>query len=128
MTPAQVHIHLLELFRAGFLEISTVGEPGAHGAVVTGMQGCGVKTPDAAAVAAITMGLLGDEHMPKGIIFFIGILSMIVAAGILLAVTRFSGVTTILLGATPKLQASIAPMTTNCPILYLPLKANPSFN
>jgi hypothetical protein len=128
MTPSHIHMHLLELFRAGFFEIRTVGEPGIHGAVVTGMHGCGVRTPIAAAVAAITWGLVGDEHMPKGRIFFMGILSMIVAADILLALVRFSGVNTRLLGATPKLQASIAPITTNCPIFYPLQKAIPSIN
>lgn len=44
----------------------TVGEPGIQGAVVTGMQGIGVKTPNAAAVAEATVGFAGDEHMPKG--------------------------------------------------------------
>ncbi len=102
ITPAQLHIHLLELFSAGLLPIITVGEPGTQGAEVTGMQGWGVKTPLAAVVAAATWGLANELHMPKGMIFFIGMLSMIVAAGILVALTRFSGVTIKALGATPK--------------------------
>jgi hypothetical protein len=36
------------------------------------MQGCGVKTPEAAAVAAATMGLAGLWHRPKGAMFIIG--------------------------------------------------------
>ena len=104
MTPAQVHMHLLELFSAGFLPIITVGEPGAQGAVVTGMQGWGVKTPLAAVVAAATCGLANELHIPKGMIFFIGMLSMITAAGFLVPLTRFSGVTIMALGATPKVH------------------------
>ena len=64
----QVH----ELFNAGLWLIMTVGEPGIQGAAVTGMHGCGVRTPIAAAVAAATCGLLGVLHMPKGITFFMG--------------------------------------------------------
>jgi hypothetical protein len=36
------------------------------------MQGMGVRTPIAAAVAAATIGFAGDMHMPNGIIFTIG--------------------------------------------------------
>src|SRR5438270_12945776 len=57
MTPAQVHMHWNVLFRAGMPPIRTVGEPGAHGAGVTGIQGTGVRIPRAAAVAAATAGL-----------------------------------------------------------------------
>ena len=49
----------------------TVGEPGAHGAGITGKQGMGVSTPRAAAVALATVGLAKELHMPKG-----GILTM----------------------------------------------------
>jgi hypothetical protein len=54
MTPAQAHIHFEVEFSAGLPPIVTVGEPGVHGATVLGMQGWGVKTPNAAAVAAAT--------------------------------------------------------------------------
>jgi hypothetical protein len=50
--------------------------------------------------------------MPKGITFFIGTLSMIVAAGILLSFTRFSGVSVSELGVVPKLHLNIAPLHT----------------
>ncbi len=43
-------------FNAGILAMVTVGDPGAHGVGVTGMQGIGVNTPNAAAVAAATIG------------------------------------------------------------------------
>ena len=55
----------------------------------------------AAAVAAATCGFDGLLHIPKGIIFFIGILSMIVAAGLFSTITLFSGVIIKLEGATP---------------------------
>jgi hypothetical protein len=48
-----------------------------------------------------------------------GMLSMMVAAGTLLVITRFSGVMTKALGATPKLQVACAPLQTNCPICHL---------
>src|SRR6056297_539624 len=76
------------------------------------MQGIGVSTPSAAAVAAATVGLLAEEHIPNGITFFIGMLSMIVAAGTGPPVTLPSGVTTSDAGASPKLQVSMAPMVT----------------
>ncbi|WP_246037240.1 hypothetical protein [Thermomonas fusca] len=44
--------------------------------------------------------------------FFIGTKSMIVAAGIMLDMTRFSGVTTSAEGATPNEQVRMAPLTT----------------
>jgi hypothetical protein len=49
-----------------------VAEPGDQGAAVAGMQGCGVKVPEAAAVAAATIGLAGLWHMPKGAMFISG--------------------------------------------------------
>lgn len=83
MTPPQLHISLQLLFSAGIFLMSTVGEPGIQGEVVTGIQGIGVRTPSAAAVAAATMGLAMEEHIPKGNIFTMGILSIILAKGIL---------------------------------------------
>jgi hypothetical protein len=51
--------------------------------------------------------------------FFIGMLSMMVAAGWLLVSTAFSGVTTIVLGAIPIEHCNIAPLQTwGTAILY----------
>ena len=111
ITPPHVHISLDVLLRAGMLAIMTVGAPGTHGAGVTGTQGIGVRTPSAAAVAAATVGLDRDVHMPKGMMFTIGLLSMMLASGVIVIV-RFCGSTTRELGATPKLHCSIAPMQT----------------
>lgn len=63
------------------MPIIVVGAPGAHGAGITGTQGIGVRTPMAAAVADATEGLAMLWHMPKGMMFTIGLLSMMFAAG-----------------------------------------------
>lgn len=112
ITPAQLHIHLHVLFSAGFPPTNTVGDPGAHGAAITGIQGIGVKTPKAAAVAAATCGFAMDVHIPKGMMFVIGMLSMIHAAGILLHITLAFGRTLSTDGAIPKLHISCAPEVT----------------
>jgi hypothetical protein len=72
MTPPQLHINLDELFKAGKLPTNTVGDPGTQGAAVAGIQGMGVKTPLAAAVAAATIGFANELHIPKGMTFAIG--------------------------------------------------------
>jgi hypothetical protein len=98
-----LHIHLELLFSAGILATRTVGDPGAQGAAVTGTQGIGVSTPKAAAVAAATVGLAGELHMPNGVMFMIGLLSIIVAIGMEVR-TRFTGSTFKVPGAAPKLH------------------------
>lgn len=95
---------VLLLFNVGLFLIITVGEPGVHGAVVTGMQGWGVRTPCAAAVAAATCGLEGVVHIPNGITFVMGILSMMVAAGLLTVFTILVGITINEDGVVPKLH------------------------
>lgn len=91
--------------------MSAVGLPGAQGAGITGIHGIGIRTPRAAAVAEATVGFAMELHIPKGIIFFIGTLSIIVAKGIDVT-TLFSGVTVSMDGAIPKLHESIAPEHT----------------
>jgi hypothetical protein len=112
MTPSQVHMHLDVSFNTGKTPRVTVGEPGTQGVAVAGMHGIGVRTPRAAAVAEATVGLAIDEHMPNGMMFFIGTWSMIVATGMALDVVLFSGVTTNVDGANPKVHCSMAPFTT----------------
>lgn len=114
MTPPQMQFRVDVLFRAGMLPIMTVAEPGTQGAGVAGIQGAGVKTPLAADVAAMTAGLVGALHMPKGITLVIGMLSMMVAAGTLLVLTSLAGSTVSVDGATPNEQAHIAPLQTSC--------------
>jgi hypothetical protein len=111
MTPPQVHINVDESFKAGIFPIKTVGAPTIHGAVVTGMQGIGVIAPAAAAVAAATMGFDVELHWPKGRILTKGLLSMMLASGVV-PVTRLAGNTDNALGAVPKLHCSMAPMQT----------------
>jgi hypothetical protein len=113
MTPAQLHMHWLVLFRAGMPPIMTVGDPGVQG-VVTGTQGIGVRTPSAAVVAAATVGLANELHIPNGGMFTIGLKSMMFAAGGPSAFVRFTGNTIRLAGDAPKLHAIIAPMFTCC--------------
>jgi hypothetical protein len=76
------------------------------------MQGIGVSTPIAAAVAAATVGLEGDWHIPKGMMLVIGMWSMILASGIWLVNTLLVGRTTSELGAIPNEHCIIAPMQT----------------
>ena len=76
------------------------------------MQGMGVSTPSAAAVAAATVGLAGLLHMPNGMMLTIGLWSMMFAAGTNDVITLLTGRTTSELGATPKLHCSMAPMQT----------------
>jgi hypothetical protein len=118
-TPPQLHIHLDVLFKAGVFLIRTFGDPGTQGLLVIGMQGAGVGVPSAAAVAAATAGFDWVMHMPKGMILAMGMLSFIVAAGCLEAMTIFVGKTTNELGVMPNEHCSIAPMVTSCAILNL---------
>jgi hypothetical protein len=96
--------------------MSTVGAPGSHGDVVAGMQGIGVKTPAAAAVAEATWGLAGELHTPNVGMFTSGLKSMTVAAGRPSTITRAAGSTTSTAGAAPNVHASCAPATTCCGI------------
>ncbi len=123
ITPAQLHIKVDELLRAGILATMAVGEPTIHGAVVMGMQGIGVNTPKAAAVAAATMGLAMDMHEPKGATFIMGLLSMMFAPGILLAMVLFRGRTFKVPGAIPKEHIIMAPLVTNIPMVSSPHRA-----
>jgi hypothetical protein len=116
MTPPHMQRHCEVLFRAGIPPIKTVGDPGLHGAGVLGMQGMGVSTPKAAAVAAATAGFAGDMHIPKGAMFTIGLLSMMLAAGVP-AVVLFVGKTFNVLGATPNEHVVTAPEATSCAIV-----------
>ena len=73
ITPAQLHMHFDVLSNIGMPPSSTVGAPGTHGARVAGMQGIGVNTPSAAAVADATVGFANEMHMPNGMMFTMGL-------------------------------------------------------
>ena len=111
MTPAQAHINIALLSKAGIFPMRTVGAPGIQ-AVVTGTQGIGVNTPKAAAVAAATVGLAKLIHIPKGAMLTIGTASMMVAPGMPLTMTRFVGKTFKVLGAAPNAHCIMAPLQT----------------
>src|SRR6202007_988585 len=102
-----MHMSCETLSSEGKLPSITVGAPATQGAGVAGMQGIGVSTPRAAAVADATTGLAIDVHMPKGMILVIGIWSMMFASGIMLVITLLVGNTTSELGAMPKLHCII---------------------
>jgi hypothetical protein len=82
ITPPHMHIRVDVLLSAGILLIKNVGAPTTHGAVVAGTQGIGVRAPMAAAVAAATVGLASELHMPKGMMLTSGALSIMFAAGV----------------------------------------------
>ena len=107
------------LLSAGAFLNRTVGEPGVHG-VVTGIQGIGVSTPLAAAVAEATVGFANEEHVANGGILLIGIESRIFAAGFFSPVT-VGNVTINVDGAEPKLHCNDADITTRLAIINLPL-------
>jgi hypothetical protein len=113
----QLRVHVLS--NAGCLPSRTVVAPGIQGDMVTGIHGCGVRTPKAADVAAATAGLAKLMHIPNGAIFTIGLWSMIVAAGWLLVITLLTGKTVNWLGATPKLHLNMAPLQTCCGMVKL---------
>jgi hypothetical protein len=102
------------------LAINTVGDPGAHGAGIIGTQGIGVKTPNAAAVAAATVGFAAELHTPNGGTLTIGAESIMLAAGVPVNV-RLAGSTTSDDGAAPKLHCIVAPIHTCIAISKTPL-------
>lgn len=113
MVPAQVHMHLESAVSAGTPFSVTRLEPGDHGPVVAGTQGCGVSVPMAAEVAAATCGFASDWHIPKGPILVMGTVSAIVAAGFSSASEPTVGSTASETGAMPWLHFNCAPFTTS---------------
>lgn len=93
------------------LAIWKVGDPGAQGAGITGTQGMGVNAPNAAAVAAATVGFAIELHMPNGMMLSNGLLSMMFAHGVF-TINWLTGRTASDEGAAPKLHCNIAPMHT----------------
>src|SRR4051812_23028334 len=80
ITPPQLHKHVEVLVSAGAPLIMVIGAPGTQGDDVIGMQGMGVSTPIAAAVAEATIGFVGVMHIPKGGMFTMGRCALIFAA------------------------------------------------
>src|SRR5579884_2094357 len=77
ITPPQAQWHWADEVSAGVPPIRVWAAGGAHGAGVTGIQGMGVRTPSAAAVAEATVGLDRLVHIPNGGMFTIGMMSVI---------------------------------------------------
>lgn len=98
--PPQVHIHLLLLVSAGMFITFTIALPGAQGAGITGTHGIGVSTPIAADVAAETVGLAIERHMPK-VGMFAGVKSIVVAISMFMHFGRRGTVTINEQGAIP---------------------------
>ena len=111
ITPAQAQFSVDVLFSAGMPATSTVGAPGFQGPTGTGIQGIGVKTPKAPAVAAATIGLAMLMQVPKGGMFIMGTKSMMLPAGILPVITIL-GVATKFEGAMPMAHFIMAPVQT----------------
>jgi len=112
ITPAHKQLQVQVLSSAGCPATVTAGEPGTQGDTVAGTQGCGVNTPLASAVAAMTCGLVGLLQIPNGLMLAIGAKSMMVAADTLPPCTGLAGDAASEDGDAPKLQVRTAPSTT----------------
>jgi hypothetical protein len=111
MIPPHAQLQVEPRVRAGIPPIMVCAAPGVHG-VVTGTHGIGVKTPNAAEVAAATVGLVSVVHIPNGGMFTIGALSTMFAPGTPSIMTREVGRTLSVLGAIPKEHINMAPVAT----------------
>ena len=116
--PAHVQIALQLLSRVGKPPVKTAELPVIQGDTVIGMQGMGVKTPKAAAVAAATVGFAILLHIPKVGMSAIGVKFMIVPTCIM-AETMAIGVAFNVAGAVPKVQLIMAVVTQTCGIALL---------
>ena len=93
----------------------TVGLPGAHGALVFGTQGAGVKKTGGGRLVA---GFATELHIPKGGIFALGLLSMMVAVGAEV-ITVVCALATSEEGAVPKVHSMLAPVHTQKAIISI---------
>lgn len=106
----QVNVH--PTVRHGFPPASVVVCAAVHVPAGTSVQGCGVNTPSAAAVAACTAGFISDVHMANGGRFVLGAQSVTVATGIFPISTFVCDVTFNTLGAVPKVHMHCVPVVT----------------
>ena len=108
------HMHMLRhwLVRAGMPSTILSGLPGIHGVVTTGTQGAGVNTPKAAAVAEMTAGLEGDEHMPKEPMQVMGAKSLMFSSGLFDNIVILPGLAINGQGLVPKVHWIIADEVT----------------
>lgn len=112
MTPPQLHIHFEVLLSAGKLPTITVGDPGAQGAAMTGVQGAGVNSTGGGRLVA---GLATLLHIPKGGILAIGLLSIMVAIGLEETIAVVCELTMRVPGAVPKEHIIFALIHTHIP-------------
>ena len=82
------------------------------------MQGCGVRTPNAAAVAAATCGLARLLHIPHDEILTMGAASVMTSMGLPSAKTVILFVDVRFPGVVPKLHMHIAPVVTTSDIAF----------
>jgi hypothetical protein len=111
---------LLETVAIGRPLILMTIDAGDQGAAITGVQGIGVSTPSAAAVALATAGFAWLEHIPNGSTFA-GVIWTMVAAGSapMISGEPGSGSATKADGAAPKLHVSNVPVTSGSGIARL---------
>jgi hypothetical protein len=107
------------LVKTGFPPARHFGDVAVQGPATAGIQGCGVNTPNAAAVAAATCGFAILEHIPQLEILTLGAKSIIVATGFPSAKTKFCEVTLSVAGVVPKGHKILAPAATITPINIL---------
>lgn len=115
MEPPYAHISFASLQKHGLFPASIFASAGIHVPAGTIVQGCGVNTPRAAAVADATWGFARELHIPKPAIFTGNPVSVIVAIGFPSAKTVIWDVTFNVPGAVPKGQISDAPDATITP-------------
>ena len=111
--PPHEQINLHELSNVGMPPVNTAVLPVIQGETVIGMQGMGVRTPIAAAVAAATVGLARLMQVPKVGMLAMGVKFMMVPT-CRVAVTMALGVTISEEGAAPKVQDIMAEVTQTC--------------
>ena len=104
ITPPQAQLHLEVSLSPGRPPTEIWTEPGAQGAGVTGIHGRGVSTPNAAEVAAATVGFESEVHIPKGKMLTNALWSMMVAAGMPPIMLGLDGRTINVPGAKPKVH------------------------
>ena len=110
------HISVASWVKIGLPPTKVVGFAACHGPIGTIEQGCGVKTPNAAAVAAATCGFAMEQHIPKGVILLPSAISIIVATGLEHPKVVTCEVAFNVPGPVPKGHINFAPLTTTAPI------------
>jgi hypothetical protein len=110
-----VQFNVASVFTKGLPPTSTVAENGIHAPTIIGVQGCGVKTPIAAAVAEETAGFAIELHMPNGVMLTLGTVLSEQTTTLFSASTPCSGITLSGVGAAPKEQHRETPPVKQTP-------------